>query len=138
MMRLLVSGGHDFTDYQALGSCMSRLHRDYRITMVLHGDETGAAYMASLFAEMMDLAGWKFKADRIKFKEAAGPIRNAEMLRIGRPHMALTMPGGVVTRDMALRCLKAGVPLYFYNEDTESMEKANIYAGIRSLNIPPA
>ena len=136
-MRLLVCGGRDFTDHQALGSCMSRLHRKYRLTMIIHGGARGADHLAGMFAEMMDLAVWEFKADWAKFKQAAGPIRNAEMLRVGRPHMALAMPGGPGTRDMAIRCLKAGVPLHIYNPITETMEKADRHAGIRSLDIPP-
>ena len=42
----------------------------------------------------------EFKADWDKFGRAAGPIRNAQMLREGKPDLVVAFPGGRGTANM--------------------------------------
>jgi hypothetical protein len=53
-----------------------------------------------------------YKADWVTYKNSAGHIRNAEMLKESKPHFAVVFPGGAGTAHMTSLLNKASVPLY--------------------------
>lgn len=68
--------------------------------------------MAHRYASRNGITALCFLANWGKFGNAAGPIRNAEMLSEGKPDLVLAFPGGAGTRDMINRSLKAGVTVW--------------------------
>jgi YspA, cpYpsA-related SLOG family len=86
-MRLLVCGSRTWTDrarlWQVLDQLVSR-HGDGQVT-VIEGDARGADRLAGQLARQR---GWRlerYPADWTRHGKAAGPRRNARMLREGHP-----------------------------------------------------
>ena len=64
-----------------------------------------------------------YPANWRKLGLAAGAIRNAEMLRLGKPDLVVAFPGHSGTEDMVGKARKAGVPVLLVmpaaNDDDE-------------------
>lgn len=109
-MRVLICGGRDFSDYLTFAREVRRIELENEpITTVIHGGARGADWCAHLFAtsarnleELAFPAKWKIHG------KAAGPIRNQEMLDVGKPDLVIAFPGGPGTADMVKRSRKAG------------------------------
>ena len=52
----------------------------------------------------------------MRYNAAAGAIRNAKMLRDGKPDMVLAFSGGNGTRDMMQQSKRAGMPVLDLSE----------------------
>ncbi|WP_366523779.1 DUF2493 domain-containing protein [uncultured Roseobacter sp.] len=111
-MRLLVCGGRDYSDTDRAYSLLDRLRRERGISVVIEGDARGADRIAGFWARKNHIDNLKFKADWQGDGKRAGPIRNARMLREGRPDAAVAFPGGRGTADMISKCRAAGVPIW--------------------------
>lgn len=107
-MRLLVCGGRDFDR----GDLVQRALRLLRPTLVMHGAARGADMLAGLAAHALRIPVEPYYADWKQHGRRAGPIRNAEMLREGRPDAVLAFPGGRGTADMIKKAVAAGVPVW--------------------------
>lgn len=110
--RVLVCGGRDFNDRAYLFAVL-----DHYITQtggfecVIQGAARGADTLAGEWADERGVRGLPFPADWEANGRAAGPIRNARMLREGRPSVVVAFPGGRGTDDMIQRSERAGVPV---------------------------
>lgn len=112
--RLLVCGGRDYSDSDTafrfldwLREAVEDLHRP--ISIVIHGAQTGADQLADDWARERGIPRDPFPAQWTLYGLSAGPRRNAQMLREGRPDMCVAFPGGDGTADMVARCERAGV-----------------------------
>ena len=83
-----------------------------RPSVVIHGGARGADISADVCALAFGIDVEVYPADWAKHGKAAGPIRNAQMLREGRPDAVLAFPGGRGTADMVRRAKRAGVPVW--------------------------
>lgn len=76
---------------------------------IIHGGARGA----DRGADEWGVANWvpvhEFKADWDKYGKLAGPIRNKEMLEIGKPDLVIAFPGGKGTSNMVQQAKEAGV-----------------------------
>jgi hypothetical protein len=106
-MRLLITGGRDFTDATVIENAL--LDIDPRPEVVIHGDAAGADRVAGAIAEKWELEVWKFPANWARYGKSAGPRRNYQMLQEGRPTHVLAFPGGRGTEDMCKQASKAGL-----------------------------
>ena len=106
--RLLVCGGRDYDDGAAVEYYLSGL----RPQVVIHGGAPGADSLAGAWAVRHGVEALVFHADWAREGKAAGPKRNARMLREGQPTCVLALPGGRGTADMVRRAKAAGVPVY--------------------------
>ena len=79
---------------------------------IIHGDAIGADRLGGAWAEIHDLPVQKFPADWDKYKKAAGPIRNTQMLKEGKPDLVVAFPGGFGTNHMIKIATQAGVKVY--------------------------
>jgi len=83
------------------------------ITMLIHGAARGADSLAASWAIDTGLAEFgevlAFPADWNKHGVAAGPVRNQEMLDVGKPDLVVAFAGGRGTEDMVRRAIKAGI-----------------------------
>ena len=79
-MRILVCGSREWKDVDAVRRCLSRYYGNHTL---IHGAARGADTIAADVARSL---GWEvipYPADWRRFGRAAGPRRNAEMLRTG-------------------------------------------------------
>jgi hypothetical protein len=53
----------------------------------------------------------RYPADWARHGNAAGLVRNQQMLDDGKPDLAVAFPGGKGTADMVRRARKAGIPI---------------------------
>lgn len=125
-MRVLVTGGRDFGNYEVVEYELNRLLCVWLEAggvgrfVVIHGGATGADSLANKWAESTrDSGGYSIKIeshpvspeDWRKLGKKAGPIRNSRMLDEGKPDICVAFPGGDGTADMVRKCIKAKVPV---------------------------
>lgn len=108
-MKVLVCGGRNFHDRELVRIVLDRIHKETPITAIIHGAAPGADTLASWWATVNEVQNLDFPADWAKHGKAAGPLRNALMLREGKPDMVLAFPGGPGTRNMVDQARCAGV-----------------------------
>lgn len=114
MTRILVCGGRDYEDWMFLTRSLDAIHLDRRITCVIHGAARGADTMAGDWAKSRDIPVEEYpvsKKDWHDLGKRAGHIRNARMLKLGRPDEVVAFPGGRGTADMVTKAFEAGVKL---------------------------
>lgn len=110
-MRVLVCGGRDFQDRDAVWNGLYGLVNDRGdlISAVIEGGAAGADRAARQWAEHCGVKHHTFMADWNAHGKAAGPIRNQAMIDTGRPDVVLAFPGGRGTADMVRRAKSADI-----------------------------
>lgn len=109
--RVLVCGGRDYRDRTNVYRVLDRYHRKQQITKLIAGCARGADSIAIAWAKSRNVPYRKFYADWNGQGRAAGHMRNARMLRVGKPNVVIAFPGGAGTADMMYRSRHAGVPV---------------------------
>jgi hypothetical protein len=107
-MRVLVCGGRDFSDDALLNTKLDALHAERPISLLLSGGTRGAGTLAVKWAQQRGITTVVYQADW-KLGLKAGPVRNQQMLDLGKPDLVVAFPGGRGTADMMARALKAKV-----------------------------
>lgn len=110
-MRLLVCGGRDFSDHDAMNKTLDEWHFDGLdpVEVLIHGAAPGADRLAYGWANARGVPALAYPADWTRHGRAAGPIRNQQMLEEGRPDLVIAFPGGRGTADMVRRAKDAGI-----------------------------
>lgn len=108
-MRVLVCGGRDFTDSGLIWRTLDSLAKAENIDCIIEGDAPGADRIAGAWAKRHRIDLRLFPADWTRHNNAAGPIRNQQMLVEGRPDLVIAFAGGVGTADMVRRARRAGI-----------------------------
>jgi hypothetical protein len=108
-MRVLVCGGRDYRSIECVNATLDRLHALYGIEVVIHGAASGADSYAGGWAERHAVGQHIFRADWKSYGKSAGPRRNAEMLRKGKPDLVVVFLGASGTRDMFHKSTRVGV-----------------------------
>lgn len=110
-MKVLVCGGRDYGDRNAVYEALRLLHKRSRLRLVIQGGHPGGAdRMASDWASLRCVPCLRHPPDWDRLGKAAGPARNRAMLR-WKPDAVLWFPGGSGTEGMKALAEKAGVPL---------------------------
>ena len=104
-MRMIVCGGRDYADKEAITAELSMLPP---ATVIVHGGAQGADTLAGEVAKALGLTVEAHPADWQRWGRGAGPRRNAEMLALGAD-LVLAFPGGRGTADMVRKARAAGV-----------------------------
>lgn len=112
MTRVIVCGGRDYTDDDALNAALDRFHAQHRITCVIQGGATGADALAYKWAADRRVVVHHVPADWKTYGKAAGPKRNEQMLREFSPNAVIAFPGGRGTAHMKKIAREAGVPVF--------------------------
>lgn len=111
-MRLLVCGGRDYVNRDELFMVLDRWHAQFVIDVLTHGyNPKGADALTNAWGVVRNIRQIRFPAEWEKYGKSAGPIRNGEMLTIGKPDCVLAFPGGKGTADMIRQAQKADVPV---------------------------
>ena len=108
--RVIVCGGRDYTDQDAIRSVLSRWKERRADVVIVHGDARGTDRLADHVARMMGFVVERYPADWSGFGRAAGPIRNQIMVDSGAD-LVVAFPGGAGTRDLVRRAVKRGIPV---------------------------
>jgi hypothetical protein len=108
-MRVLVYGGRDFTNKRLAFNALDLLHKEYGFTLVIDGMARGADTLGFKWAQDQGLPSERYPADWNRYQNAAGPIRNQQMIDEGKPDIAVAFPGGNGTSDMTKRLLNHGI-----------------------------
>lgn len=110
-MRVVVFGGRDFHNERLAFKALDILHRKYKFTCVIDGAARGADTLGYRWAKKNGIPTERYAADWVKFKAAAGPIRNRQMIEEGKPELGVQFPGGKGTANMNMQLRKAGIPV---------------------------
>lgn len=108
-MRVLVCGSRHFNDYEKLKEVLD----GYPISTIIEGEARGADKLSRLYAERHRIPCLPFPAQWGKFGNAAGPIRNKQMLVEGQPELVIAFrgPNSRGTQNMINQAEKAGIPM---------------------------
>lgn len=115
-MRVLVCGGRNYTNREAIFGALHALAEQHGWLTVIEGGAAGADWLAGEWARLCYHGLVTIEADWKKHGNAAGPIRNEQMLTSTKPDMVLAFPGGRGTADMIARARKAGVEVHIYRD----------------------
>jgi hypothetical protein len=111
--RILFCGSRDWTDRKAIADVLKVLPKD---SVVIEGEAQGADRIAHEEAERLGFIVEHFPADWKKFGRAAGPIRNTQMLKEGKPDAVVAFHDDIEsskgTRNMLKQAREAGLPTF--------------------------
>jgi hypothetical protein len=110
--RVLVCGGRDFHDYDMVDRVLTACSKRWDIETIIHGAAAGADNLAGLWAHRNAVHVESYPADWDTYKKAAGPIRNRQMLREGKPDAVIAFPGNQGTAHMISISKKAGLKVF--------------------------
>lgn len=108
-LRVLVCGGRDYQDREAVYRELDKLHLFHGIEAVITGGASGADKIADDWARAYRVANIRFLAEWNRYGPAAGPIRNRRMLEEAYPDLVIAFPGGHGTSDMMTQARKRGL-----------------------------
>lgn len=117
-MKLLVCGGRSYNDKATLWAWLGTFHTSVEgpIDVLIHGAARGADSLAAQWAHnhrgrdgSPDVMILQYPALWSKYGNAAGYIRNQQMLDEGRPDLVVAFPGGRGTASMVKLARAAGV-----------------------------
>ncbi|MHB1732993.1 MAG: DUF2493 domain-containing protein [Ferrimicrobium acidiphilum] len=109
-MRVIVCGGRDYTDQDAIRTHLKLLRAVSPDATIIHGAAPGADAWAGYIAGTLGFHVEVHPADWARHGRVAGPIRNQEMLDSGAD-LVIAFPGGRGTQDMINKAESAGVPV---------------------------
>lgn len=104
---ILVCGGRDYDNMGKVREVLDELNP----SLVIHGAARGADQLAQHWCDYNHVDFLQFPADWKRHGKAAGPLRNAKMLRYGKPGLVVAFPGGRGTANMVKLALEADVPV---------------------------
>ena len=110
-MRVLVCGGHRFDDWEFIVSILDRVHARQPVTLLIEGGATNADNLARRWALARGIEVATYRADRDRYQDRAVAVRNAQMLREGRPELVVAFKGGRGTAHMVTIASAALVPV---------------------------
>jgi hypothetical protein len=122
-MKVIVCGGRDYSDRERLFNFLDDFVKERGpITLLIEGGATGADTLARAWAIERNVKAECVRADWKKLGDAAGPVRNAEMLKL-KPDIVIAFPGGRGTANMKMQTLAAGVPLIEVDSVTSGLKR---------------
>ena len=109
MTRLLIAGGRDYADYWTVYEVLDGFHSSHQVTCVIEGGALGADRFGRHWAIHNGIPFETYEADWATYGDAAGPIRNRQMITVGKPGHIIAFPGGAGTRNMVKQARAAGI-----------------------------
>lgn len=112
-MRVLVCGSRHFQDYPLLIKTLSK----YPIDVLISGGARGADFLGERYAGDNGIPVEVYPADWEKHGKAAGPIRNLQMLKEGKPDLVIAFlaKDSRGTKNMVEIAQKAGITTHVVN-----------------------
>lgn len=116
-MRVLVCGGRKFNDYDCVRKWLDRIKRLHGCDTIIHGGASGADSCAHRWAVVNGVKLEIFRAQWNIYGRSAGPIRNAQMIEVGKPDLIVAFPGGKGTADMVRKAQQADITVVAVTEN---------------------
>ncbi len=111
-LRIIVTGGRDFTPCHPVDRALWHLHWHRCITTLVHGGcPTGVDHFADAWARSWQIPVEVFPAQWDALGRAAGPVRNGEMVAAGADGV-VAFPGGRGTADCVRQAEAAGIRVW--------------------------
>ena len=130
-LRILFCGSRDWTDREAIADVMKVLPKG---SVIIEGEASGADAIAREEADRLGLIVMPFPAKWKEYGRAAGPIRNAQMLKEGKPDVVVAFHENIEaskgTKNMLKQAQKAGLPT-FLNLTLDTMHEFRQWYGAR-------
>lgn len=133
--RVLVCGDRNWSNEHPINAMLNGLLVDWGNLVVIEGDARGADRIAGEWAETYSrvplvvddryfkVEHEKYPADWSQHGRAAGPIRNRQMLKDGKPDLVVAFHNDLSeskgTKDMVTIARQAGVPVWVVSGDNE-------------------
>lgn len=124
-MRVLVCGSRTFKDGELLDRTLDAIDRETKIDTIIHGMARGADTLAGDYAKEYDIPVLEYPALWNTHGRAAGPIRNTQMLKEGKPDLVVAFLGPV-----AIQEFNSGLSDSKYSRGTKNMIDQATKAGI--------
>lgn len=111
-MKALVCGGRNFSDQNVIEESLAYLHDRRRLTVILHGDATGADTLSKNWA--LENGVWTLACPSL----ADGPRSNGGVLRYQfmmdffEPDLVIAFPGGEGTKRMVEMAQSKSIPVW--------------------------
>ena len=110
--RVLVCGGRFFGDTALMFATLDDINTDPSmgpITTIISDACRGADRLAVMWAKSVGVPVEEYPANWGRYGKAAGPIRNLQMLKDGKPDLVVAFSGGHGTLHMMYAARDAGV-----------------------------
>lgn len=118
MNRILVCGDRHWSDDELVRKAL----RAFPDAVVIEGEAPGADRIARRVALELGYAVHAYPAQWAHFGKAAGPVRNALMLKDGKPDLVIAFHDSLETskgtKDMVTRARSKGVPVIVITHET--------------------
>lgn len=111
-MRVLICGGRDFDNMNAVSRAMRTVQERYGVTCVIQGGARGADYLGKLWAEREGIPVFECRANWNRYGKRAGPVRNGWMIEHGKPDLVVAFPGGAGTDNMLAQAAAAELIIF--------------------------
>lgn len=111
-MRVVVTGGRDFTDEDFIWKSLSHVHLKTPITLLIQGHARGVDLICRAWAVHHQVPTQDCPADWDRLGKRAGFVRNQEMIDLHAPELGIVFPGGKGTADMVKRIRAASIRVY--------------------------
>lgn len=110
--RVVISGGADFTDHEAIWTALDRTRDRLGDMVLLHGGAAkGVDHIASLWAKARDVPQVWFKPDFQKDRKAAPFKRNDAMLAM-KPRAVILFPGNGINENVGQKAAEMKIPVW--------------------------
>jgi len=123
-MRVIICGGREFSDEKRLNESLDALHGVGPITVLIHGNVTGAGIIAERWARRNGINVVRYPPNWETYGRRAEGIRNSFMLSDSRPDCLVLFEGGDNTRDLHTRAQAAGIPIVRCDEQAPDAHAA--------------
>lgn len=124
--RILICGDRNWNDFVLIRETLERIGPK-KIKLVISGGATGADYIAETVARILGIKVLIFPANWNKYGRAAGPIRNRQMLKEGKPSWVIafhdTIKDSKGTKGMLAIAKKAGIRTDLITHKKPRLEK---------------
>jgi len=123
-MKVLFTGGRDFTDRSLLFLRLDAFDSIVPITEVVVGDARGVDALVWAWAKARNKKWFREKAHWDKLGKYAGIERNERMVNLYNPDILIAFPGGNGTKHCANYAKKSGIEVMYAMQDMPYKERA--------------
>ena len=116
-MKVVVTGGRDFTDQEFIFKTLNEIHKETPITFLVSGMAKGVDESCFKWAMKNEINTMCVPAKWKRDGKAAGPIRNKEMADMFDYDLVIAFPGGKGTAHMVKYCKALKLNVQEYKKD---------------------
>jgi len=132
-MRVLICGDRNWKDRDSIFACVSALPESVPI---IEGEARGADRIAGQATRFYGHTVFEFPADWNQYGKAAGPIRNRQIMKEGKPTLVIFFHNNLKqskgTRDMVEVATKNDIPVINGRSVSDWPRALELYAGLEA------